>query len=129
MKQLYHSVKPVLVIGLFMFCSGLAAQSYCVTLQPDANNDYDTYIGQAGPIFADYQYLPTIVGNGGFGGNYEIRSLLRFNLSPIPAGAVIQSATLYLYADTSSVYGPNPQTGTNSCYLKRITSAWSDTVV
>ena len=61
----------------------------------------------------------------------EVRNLLKFDLSGIPAGSVISSAKLNLYADTLSSNGgsSHPMFGADSSYLQRITSQWNDTTV
>ena len=62
------------------------------------------------------------------GGTYNLRGLVKFDLSSIPTNATIKSATLYLYSD------PKPNTGNqidanfgtaNGLYLQQVTSAWA----
>lgn len=63
------------------------------------------------------------------GGNtYNLRGLVKFDLSSIPTNATIKSATLYLYSD------PKPNTGNqvdanfgtaNGLYLQQVTSSWA----
>jgi hypothetical protein len=53
----------------------------------------------------------------------ESRDMMKFDLSMIPSGAIIQSATLDLYADTNSTNGAMQGTA-DSSYLLQITSAW-----
>jgi len=58
----------------------------------------------------------------------DFRSLFKWDLSSIPANVTITSATLYLYANTSSSNGNpgNPDFGTaNAAYLRRVTSPWA----
>ena len=61
------------------------------------------------------------------------RTLFKFNLSNIPSGAVIQSATLYLYSDpTSTTNGPtsnSPYSGSNAVYFEKVTANWGETTV
>jgi len=63
------------------------------------------------------------------------RSYLNFDLSSIPSGAKIQSAKLSLFADTSSTLFPGTQpgqnslTGSNACFLKRVTSPWDENTI
>ena len=60
------------------------------------------------------------------------RSLMRFELSAIPAGAVVQSATLYLNSDpayTSGELSNSPLSGSNAIYFQRVTSPWNTTTV
>lgn len=67
------------------------------------------------------------------GQNTFFRTLLRFNLSNIPSGAVVQSATLYLYSDpASTASGPtsnSPYSGSNAVYFEKVTSNWAETSV
>jgi hypothetical protein len=57
------------------------------------------------------------------------RALFKFDLSSIPAGATITSASLQLFADLN--WSTSPTTGgpNNAGYLSRVTSAWSENVV
>ncbi len=59
----------------------------------------------------------------------EVRSMLKFNLSQIPAGSIIINGQISLYADTNDVsngYYGKPMWGSdNACYLKKITSPWN----
>jgi len=62
----------------------------------------------------------------------EARGLLQFNFSQIPAGSVIVSAHLSLYADTNSVYDVSgqPMYGPdNASNLYLVTSAWNPATV
>ncbi|RYE36859.1 MAG: DNRLRE domain-containing protein, partial [Sphingobacteriales bacterium] len=62
------------------------------------------------------------------GAPFNIRSIVKFDLSSIPAGSTIVSAKLSLYTPTipingnliDPVYGP-----TNQMYVERVLSAWS----
>ena len=63
-----------------------------------------------------------------------MRSLLSFNLSAIPSGSVIQSATLYFYSDptitgSSDANGNSQLSGSNAIYLEKVTSAWNEFTV
>ncbi len=60
------------------------------------------------------------------------RHLIQFNLSNVPVGSIINSAQLYLYADTSSIYGytGTPTYGTNNtCTARRITTGWDSATI
>lgn len=66
-----------------------------------------------------------------FGSPVKIRGLLGFDLSSIPSGAAIQSATLTLYNNPNSQNGyGNGQhshvSGSNESVLQRITSSWDE---
>jgi hypothetical protein len=66
--------------------------------------------------------------NNGYSSN--VRSLIQFDLSSIPANAVINSATLSLYFNPTSEEGKHVRLpGSNASYLERITSSWSESTV
>jgi hypothetical protein len=52
------------------------------------------------------------------------RSVIEFDLTSVPASAIIDSASLYLYADPTNMQGGHYGTG-NSGWLRRITQAWN----
>jgi hypothetical protein len=124
--------KRVLTCAI-IFC-GFFAQiksQVTVTLQPGPQDGFDTPIGTWGS--SNYN-------NTNFNAMFELvskaltvsgdcsiaRSLLRFDLSAIPVNAVVQSASLSLFY----ISGVNPaHSGSNSSYLRRVTSAWSNTLV
>jgi hypothetical protein len=62
------------------------------------------------------------------GGNTTARSIMDFDFSTIPVGAVITNASLSLYCNTTSAY-TQLQSGTNASYLERVTSTWDETTV
>jgi hypothetical protein len=62
------------------------------------------------------------------------RTLLYFNISQIPQGSTIQSATLYLYSDptatsSNSVNSNSKTSGSNAVYFERVTSEWHPSIV
>lgn len=64
------------------------------------------------------------------GSNCVSRGLLEFDLSSIPVGAVVQSASLNLYANTSPISGNGSSMfGSNASKLYRVTSNWSESSV
>ena len=63
-------------------------------------------------------------------GSSNARALIRFDLSNIPDGAIITSATLSLYYAHSDGNGDHRyQWGSNSCKLQRVTSPWDEHTV
>ncbi len=59
------------------------------------------------------------------------RSFFKFNLSPIPAGAVVTSATLVLFSDTLPQNGDLVHANygsTNDFWIQRISSSWDQTL-
>jgi hypothetical protein len=104
----------------------------CLTLQPDSSGK-DAVIVTTEPDtnFADH---PDYLGSTWFCNSVLClgRGLLDFDLSAIPAGAGIASATLYLYADTNSTNGVagQPTYGTsNAGFIRRITQPWDEHTV
>lgn len=62
--------------------------------------------------------------------DYKIRSLIQFDLSSIPSGAVITSATLSLYYAPGSLEGNHfGFFGSNKAYLERIVTPWNENQV
>ncbi|MFO7721703.1 MAG: DNRLRE domain-containing protein [Bacteroidales bacterium] len=114
----------------------LVAQPVTLTLRPGLTNGKDAMI----------HGLATQVSNN-FGGTYELtasawtygnpvgitRSLIGFDLSVIPAGAIIQSASLSLYAwDMFNGTGSgqhSTSSGSNSAYIERVMSPWDEMTV
>ncbi len=113
--------------------------SNCITFKPDECQGKDAYVVDCIPCGftnTNYGYFDefsaiawTNSGNAATG-----RGLLEFNISTIPSNAVVTSANLNLY------HNPNPASGnmggqhsqlsgTNSAYLKRVTSSWDEDLV
>lgn len=105
----------------------------CITIQPDSAAGVDAVIFQNAPTtnYGSHEdYLASQWTYNGTPG--ESRSLLKFDLSAIPAGAVITSAKISLYANTASSngYAGTPTYGNNNaCYLKRVLSSWNENTV
>ena len=65
------------------------------------------------------------------GAPFVERSLIKFQLPGIPQNAIVTSALLTLYANTTSGHSQNHSSlsGANICYLRKITSNWSENSV
>jgi hypothetical protein len=72
-----------------------------LTSQPDGADGSDTYINQYKPTYAN-GVNPGIYSGGNFVGNAPIRGLLKFDISSIPSGSSITSATVTLYCETEA---------------------------
>ena len=62
------------------------------------------------------------------GSQLNIRSIIKFDYSSIPVGAVIDSARLYIYGVTNPAGGNGVDAhsgSSNACFVRRITSAWT----
>lgn len=116
----------------------MAATSFAQTtivLQPGPADGKDAEIfscvscGYAGHNYGTKRDLNAIAWTKN-GNNSNVRSLIQFDLSGIPANAFINSATLSLYFNPTSEEGKHycfPHS--NSSYLERITSNWNETTV
>ena len=102
----------------------------CITIPTDLQGDSVQNVGsaQAGINFGllnDF-FASQWTFNGTAG---EDVGLIKFNLSAIPVGVTVASASLSLFADTASSEGfsGQPMYGTaNACYLQQLTSPWSE---
>ncbi len=109
------------------------AQPTCITLQPDGATGQDAIISSFFPAgnFGNYTELDAIAWTSG-GNPSNLRGLLRFDLSSIPANAIITSAKISLYAVTTAPLNGNlvdPMFGDNAAYLQRVTANWSPATV
>jgi len=113
-------------------CNGIPKWGSCatiLTLNPANNPD----VGQL------TSSSPNVAGGAGGtqftmaawtagGSPLNIRSIMRFDYSAIPPGAIIDSAKLFIYATPTPAggngvdahFGPS-----NSCYVRRITTSWT----
>ncbi|MBC7390584.1 MAG: DNRLRE domain-containing protein [Opitutaceae bacterium] len=118
------------ILLLLLFPLALNAQKITTILQPgvegkDAlvtNYSYETNFGDTKNFYA---------WGWTFGGIPSMhRSLIQFNLSSLPADAIIESAELTLFAnnftDNISIFGHNHLSNSNASILSRITSPWKE---
>jgi hypothetical protein len=122
-KMHKHWILPCLFVIAW---TGLYAQ-LSITLQPGPTQGKDCEVFSLQPTT---NYVSNLLrGNAWtWSGTPGLeRGLFEFDLSTVPNGAIIDSAFLYLYSPNS----PNSEfhSGSNSCFLRRITSYWSETSV
>lgn len=123
----FNTKKAVLSLG-FLFVAHLIIAQTTIVLKPDAREGKDAFL---------YDRLPD--GNYGShvdfaamawthsGTETQVRSLIDFDLSNIPSGAVIDSAKLSLYSYKSTGNGSHStRSGSNRALLSRVTGAWSE---
>lgn len=111
-------------------CNGVPVWGPCSTttsISP-ANNQYEGYLNNLAPNVFD-QGDQVLIQTWTFNGNlYLIRQCIKFDLSSIPMGAVIDSAKLFLYADATPINGNQVDAmygNNNSCTIQRITTNWT----
>lgn len=124
----------VMVVMLVLFGGATSIGQNTITLQPAAvegkdasiavHTNYDTENNNFG---GDIHFKAFCI-PGYQGGENTARSLIDFDLSSIPAGATITGASLHLFAAGYVNELLPGHFGNNSGYLRRVTSAWSETV-
>jgi hypothetical protein len=103
----------------------------CINIKPNAAVGKDALITSLNPTLnagthAEYNALAWTNG----GNPVTFRSLVEFDLSTVPAGALITSAGLSLYSYNSPANGQHSTlSGSNEAYLQRITSTWDESTV
>ena len=126
-------MKTIVYSAVLLACTSVYAQT-TLTLQPDAAAGKDAILhGLASEAGVNYgsnvQFIATawtFQGNEG-----TVRSVIDFDLSSVPAGATVTSAYLTLYAWGESIsFGPHSDlSGSNACWLQRVTSNWDENSV
>ena len=124
-----------LTVGLFnglqhcselKFDDGCPPKLTCLYAQPGPNDGYDVSV--LSPAFKILPYLSPALSTYSYTNNVQdlfvARSLLKFDLSSIPANATIYSGRLSLY----SIPG-NDLIGNNASYVQRVTSNWVQNIV
>ena len=127
-------MKYAFILSVFVGLNVVIANAQTtVTLKPVSGNGKDATITTQVPT-ANYGIHPDL---GGITWSCQSllcngRGLIEYDLSFIPAGSVINSATLYLYANNNSLngYPGQPTYGSdNAGYLRRITQSWDENTV
>jgi len=110
-----------------------ATSTTCISLQPNAAVGKDVMLhGLATQVNNNFGNQPDLLASAWtFSGTPgDLRSLIDFDLSFIPNGAAIVSADLSLFFNpTSSNAGHSTLSGSNECYLRRVTSTWDEMTV
>ncbi len=128
-------MKKIIVLFSMAFLSIAAKGQTTLSLQPNGTVGKDAEIFSCVPCGYSTRNFGTIAENCAIawtknGSSHNIRSLIQFDLSSIPATATIQSATLSLYwapgSDEGKHYG---FFGSNKAYLQRITHNWDESTV
>lgn len=103
-----------------------------VILQPGSDNGKDAMVGNyfdyVDQNFGDLPELEAYAWTAA-GLNTDMRFLIEFDLSVIPAGSVIDEARLTLYYDPATWWGGGIHTGDNDAYVSRIIEPWDENIV
>lgn len=114
------------ILGLLVSCLTVICYSQTtITLQPDSSGGKDAFIATNVSSGTHQDYLALAWTNSGT--DVWARGLLEFDLSSIPHGATIISASLSLYYSSDSPNdGHSSLSGSNESVLQRITSSWDE---
>lgn len=124
-------MKRMVTLVLLTSVFGTAVVAQTITLQPSATTGKDaclhsinstTNLGNS----TEFSAIAWTVS----GTPVTVRSLVEFDLSSIPAGAIINSAKLSLYGYNSPGNGSSSTlSGSNECLIQRVTSSWTENTV
>ena len=129
MKYSNTPFKAIASLLLLFWVSATYAQQVCVTIKADPANSVNADVLSSSPNLTNPSPEYFQAEQWTYGGTPgESRDLLKFDLSAIPAGSVIVSASLNLYADTNSTNGAMQGTA-DASYLLQVTSAWNANTV
>ena len=125
-------IKFALFLAILCLNQNLFGQiTTTIVLQPDEDTSKDALISSLEKsknrgFYPDFVAMSWTVS----GDPVDYRSLIEFDLSNIPSGAVINSAYLSLYSHDSPGLGSHSTTsGSNESVLSRITSSWEENSV
>lgn len=125
--------RALLIISILAFTQCLAITD-TVTIRSNPSNSRFRYINNApsdtGSCFGGNSMVIARWTTGGI--PFTWRTLLKFDLPTLPAGATIDTAYLSVYANTSSPSGNpgSPTWGTNNAVgIYRLTSSWDTTTL
>ncbi len=112
--------KQFILLTLFSLAAwGLQSQTTVYTLQPAGTIGLDANIKSVAAT-TNYSADVTIEASRDASNN-RVRNTFQFDLSSIPANAIISSAELTLFGSAHS--------GTNACFLRRNSATWSETTL
>ena len=123
-----NRISVILVLASMILYQNAISQDHVITFRPDHVQGIDAMIRTDYPD-QNFGSEKDFMANAWTAGDFFVqRSLLKFDLSAIPADAQIKDAKLSLWCN---IYTHHYQidSGDNVSYLQRITSAWQENTV
>lgn len=121
----------LLILCIFLSNLSLLSQSVVTTIKPGPAQGMDAFVtSYPGNEANNFGTNPDVaaVSWTSSGLAFDSRTYLSFDLSAIPTTATIQSANLNLFFNSSSGHAQGHQ-GSNACFLRRVTSPWTESAV
>jgi len=118
--------RPMLVITYVPAC-----ENNVLMLQPNALQGKDALIDSRVPVASTNFGSKNDLACWSWTNSNEpitARSLIQFDLTKLPVGAIISDANLALFCNTNSAI-PQLHSGSNESYLERIMNVWNETTV
>lgn len=125
-------IKILLTASVVLFCYVTGITQNTITLRTNASNSSSAIVST---LNTNYNYGTTddfaAIAWTYVGNSFVMRSFLKFDLSMISPESTIQSAKLSLYSNPNSSNSQlhSSLSGSNACYLKRVTSSWSPSTI
>ncbi len=120
---------------VFAFAALPVFSQSTLSLQPGPNDGKDAPLLSCVPCgfsttnYETYHKFPSAAWTFQ-GANSDMKSVIEFDLSSIPAGATILSAELSLFFNPDDTNGPHSNlSNSNASYLRRITTPWDESTV
>jgi len=122
--------KAYLLGALFMGCLSMAQGQNYLNLQPGPNDGMDAqlrfqYPAQNAGSMTDFKAIKWTCGGNPCGS----RGLLKFDLSQVPADAILDSVFLNLYHNPTASDPGHTTNGGNATWLRRVTQSWDENTV
>jgi hypothetical protein len=134
---LFFTILTGISISGIMSCddAGVSVNSINLSLRLNNSSGRTAYITNLSPN-TNLKNDPDLAGIAWKDSNnvkYVGRTLFQFYLTDISANSTVNSARLYLYYNPTPIHsggsGHNSDSGSNACYLQRISAPWNDSTV
>jgi len=128
-KPLFKLVVAAICLLTAYSCSKENGGQFKMTIHPDASTGKDVSIYSLGTSISestDYMWASAWTWNAKEG---YVRMLIEFDLSYISSSAKIEDAKLSLYGKPEAPNQHSPLSGSNACWIERITQSWDESTI